>query len=344
MSRRPKTTSALRYGIAGLFVSALGALIVFLALGPHGKAPAYSQTAAASSGAARAAATIDENQEAVPALVDTDWLAANLEKPDLRILDLRGNRRVFQSGRIPGAILSGYGRAGWLTTRDGVPGMLPEMAALERIIGGFGISNAHHVVLVAAGTDPTNIGIATRIFWTFKVAGHTRVSLLNGGHEAYKQSGHRLAKGRASQPQPEAFKARFQRHLLATEDDVKQALSARDTLLLDNRPEWQFSGAKKVYSVARHGTVPNALNVATLDMTVDGSGVIKTNDALKALHAQHGARTEGKIIAFCNTGHWASTGWFVLHELLGNKQARLYDGSMSEWSLDDTNPMVITSK
>jgi thiosulfate/3-mercaptopyruvate sulfurtransferase len=62
-------------------------------------------------------------------------------------------------------------------------------------------------------------------------------------------------------------------------------------------------------------------------------------DELRALRKSAGLAEEGEEISFCNTGHWASLGWFVDSEILGNKQAKLYDGSMVEWTADDSLPV-----
>ncbi len=66
--------------------------------------------------------------------------------------------------------------------------------------------------------------------------------------------------------------------------------------------------------------------------------MFRGKSALSKLYAAAGVETSGKQINFCNTGHWASLGWFVSHELMGNEKARMYDGSMLEWSADKSLP------
>ena len=56
-----------------------------------------------------------------------------------------------------------------------------------------------------------------------------------------------------------------------------------------------------------------------------------------------GVPEKGSVITFCNTGHWASLNWFVMSELLGNKDARMYDGSMLEWTASGM-PMEVKIK
>jgi thiosulfate/3-mercaptopyruvate sulfurtransferase len=69
-------------------------------------------------------------------------------------------------------------------------------------------------------------------------------------------------------------------------------------------------------------------------MTENNGGKFRDADTIRKLYAIAGAPTSGAQITFCNTGHLASVGWFVSHELLGNTQTRLYDGSMVEWTAD----------
>lgn len=277
-------------------------------------------------------------------LVDPAWVKAHLADNDVVVLDARSNRKAFARGHIPGARFTHYGADGWRVTRDGVPGMLPDAVELERLIGSFGIGNDSHVVIAANGTNATEMGIATRIYWTFKVAGHDRVSILDGGMRAYQANPGNPVSTAAARVKPRAFKVSFRPELLATADDVKKALGKGGTTLVDHRPPRQFTGESKSPVAARAGTIPGAVNAPAIVMTNPGGGVFKSADALKALYREAGAKTDGDTINFCNTGHWASVGWFVSHELLGNEKARMYDGSVADWSRDDANPMERRAK
>ena len=123
-------------------------------------------------------------------LVSTGWLKEHLEDPDLFVLDVRsaidgGGVEAYQKAHIPGAVHSDYDKAGWRVTRDGVPFMLPTMAELEKLIGELGIDEDTHVVVVPAGVHYTDFGAAARTYWTLKVAGVTKVSILDGGYAAW---------------------------------------------------------------------------------------------------------------------------------------------------------------
>jgi len=123
-------------------------------------------------------------------LVDAAWLAANAARPEVVVLDVRNKiggatAETYKAGHVPGAVYSDYLRDGWRTQVDGVPAQLPPVERLAAMIGGLGIYNYSHVVIVAVGTSALDIGCATRVYFTFKALGHDRVSILDGGYSAY---------------------------------------------------------------------------------------------------------------------------------------------------------------
>ena len=277
-------------------------------------------------------------------LVTADWLVENAGRPDLVILDLRsrlngGSRAAFEEDHIAGAVYSDYLRAGWRVTRDGVPGQLPSVADLEVLIGGLGIGNESHVVLVAGGLSALGMASATRVYWTFKVLGHDRVSILDGGYRAYLADPARPLESGWKRRPAATFKANFRPDLLAGRDDVAGALLSGGALV-DNRPSPFYRGEVKSPAVARAGTLPGAVNVPEARL-VGGDGYFVSADRASGLMRLASLTAEVGPISFCNTGHWASLGWFVESEILGNKSAKLYDGSMADWAADPARPVEI---
>lgn len=268
-------------------------------------------------------------------LVDAQWVHQHKDDPNVVVLDVRNaitddSRKTFEQGHIPGAVYSNYLEAGWRSERDGVPGQLPRVSKLEALIGGIGIGNDDHVVVVAAGESALDMGSATRVYWTFKVLGHDKVSVLNGGHAAYAEK-YPLATG-WSQPDPTLFTGRLQRDLIADRRQVASALRS-GTGLMDNRPPKQYRGESKHDAARRPGTLPGARNVPEASLT-DGGRFVDA-EQIAALLKEAGLDRESEQIAFCNTGHWASLGWFASHELLGNDKVAVYDGSMTDWTRHD---------
>ena len=276
-------------------------------------------------------------------LIDSSWLDIHAGEPGIVIVDTR-SRPEFDAGHIPGAVHTDYGRDGWrVTDGNGTPGMFPDdstgLGALAGRIGEMGIGNDSHIVLVPRGRDEVDLGVATRIYWTFKVLGHDNVSILDGGMAAYIEDAVGPLTRDLAVRNPRVFKVALRKIMLLQEADVKQAM-ARGRPLIDARPIPQFQGRTKSGAVFRPGTIPGARSIPAANLTQARSGTLRGATALDRLFAAAGVGKEDAPILFCNTGHWASVAWFVASELLGLKDARLYDGSMAEWSADPTNPMV----
>ena len=277
-------------------------------------------------------------------LVSVDWLAENLDNDDLVVVDIRSGidgstRETFEAGQIPGSVYSSYTEAGWRQSREGVVGMLPEVESLEQLIGALGIDNGTDVVIVPAGVGSTDFGSAARIYWTFKVLGHDRVAILNGGYSAWTAAGQAVAQG-AVVPEAREFTAGFRPELLATAESVANAPAA-GIQLVDNRPLEQFAGEDKHPQARAAGTIPGALNLPESQLTREGTAFILDGDAIRQLMAQAEIDTDTRAITFCNTGHWAALGWFAMSEVAGVPDVAMYDGSMVDWAQDENRPLQI---
>lgn len=275
---------------------------------------------------------------AVEPLVTVDWLRANLGKPGVAIVDFQPLADYLRA-HIPGAVNSNYARDGWREERasDKVPDMLPQkFDKLAAHIGSLGIDNDTHVILVPQGMNSTDVGVATRVYWTFKVLGHDKVSILDGGMAAWTKEQDKAkanpVQAGATKVDAKIFKVNFRPEMIATLDEVKKARAAGVTLV-DNRPEDNFVGINRHPRATDPGTIAGAKNLPNAWLTVNGGGEFRKRSQLEQLYRVAGVPTSGAQINFCNTGHWASVGWFVSSELLGNKQAKLYDGSMVEWTM-----------
>jgi thiosulfate/3-mercaptopyruvate sulfurtransferase len=277
---------------------------------------------------------------AVDPLVDASWAKTNAGKPGVVFIDFQP-ATDFMRGHIPGAVNSNFGKDGWREERaaDKVPDMMPsDTSKLAELIGKMGIDNDTHVVMVTQGMNSTDMGVGTRIYWTFKVMGHDKVSLLDGGMTTYtKDKANPLETG-VPKITPKTFKVNLRKDMLITADDVKKAKSA-GMLLVDNRPEDQFAGINRHPRATASGTIEGAKNLPNAWLTVNGLGEFRKKPELEKLYKIANVSTSSEQINFCNTGHWASVGWFVSSELMGNKKAKMYDGSMTEWTITKAGPV-----
>ncbi|SIS95287.1 thiosulfate/3-mercaptopyruvate sulfurtransferase [Roseivivax lentus] len=119
-------------------------------------------------------------------LVDVDWVKANLDAEDVVFVDLRPKPSYLEA-HIPGAVHTQYGglEDEWRTKVGAVRGLVRDHDLIAEHLGEIGISNDDHVVLIPAGTSSSDMGAATRIYWTMNYLGHDEVSILNGGMAAY---------------------------------------------------------------------------------------------------------------------------------------------------------------
>lgn len=271
-------------------------------------------------------------------LVDAAWVKANSGKPGVVLLDVQ-HRGQFMAGHIPGSVNTDFEKGGWRDEIEGVPDMMNTPAKLEKLIGSLGIDNATHVVIIPNGASAGEMGVGTRIYWTFKMLGHDEVSILNGGFRAWTaDKAAPVAKGE-EKVASKTFKAKALRtDLVATRTEVAAVLG-KGMLLVDSRPEDQYMGVNRNPKAKRNGTLPGAVNVPNTWMTENNGGKFRDVATLRKLYAVAKVSPDAEQITFCNTGHLASIGWFVGHELLGNKKVKMYDGSMVEWTMDPKAPV-----
>ena len=273
-------------------------------------------------------------------LVSVEWLKSHLNDKDVVVLDIRsaidgGGAKAFVEGHIPGSVHSDYDKAGWRVTRNNVPFMLPTTAELEKLIGDIGIDEDKHVVVVPAGVSFTDFGSAARTYWTLKVVGLKNVSILDGGVAAWRTAGLPLESGE-TKPAATIFTATLDKSLIAQGPEVEVLQSKGGATLIDARPASFFFGKEKAPNTSAYGHIPGSLNVDSAAYYDAKTNRLKPKAELLAVSAHVPA---GPAVSYCNTGHWAATDWFVLHELLGRQDVRLYDGSMVEWTANANRPV-----
>ncbi len=288
-------------------------------------------------------AAADQAKPQATPLVSVDWLKANLSDPAVVVLDIRsaidgGGAEAYAAGHIPGAVHSDYDKAGWRVTRNGVPFMVPTTAELEKLIGETGIDEDNHVVIVPAGVHASDFGSAARIYWTLKLVGHPSVSILDGGVAAWKAAGNQIETG-VNKPQAKIFTATLDTRSLAEVAEVEKLVQNGGATLLDGRPERFFAGKEKATASKAYGHIPRAVNIDSATFYDPSTNKLRPQAELEKIAASLPA---GPVVSYCNTGHWASTNWFVLSEILGRPDVRLYSGSMVEWTNDERRPIEST--
>lgn len=278
-------------------------------------------------------------------LVDVTWVKTNGDRDDVVILDIRnkidgGSAKTFAAGHIPGAVYSNYLEAGWRTKVEGVIGQTPETGKLEQLIGSLGIDNDTKVVIMPAGVNSTDFGSAARIYWTFNYLGHDKVAILDGGYRAWTaDAANPIETGPPTSPTPKIFEAKVRPELLVNAATVEAALGDDGTVLLDGRPDQQFQGKAKHDAAKAAGHIPGATHFDQATTFDDKTGKLIDIAKLETLLPPGLENDDKEVLSYCNTGHWASVNWFVMSEVLGKKNVKLYDGSMVEWTQDASRPV-----
>ena len=259
-------------------------------------------------------------------LVSAEWLATQLGKPHVVVLDLRP-AAAYAQGHVPGAVSADFATTGWLArTPGGAAGALPPVERIAASIGGLGVGNDDQAVIVADAFPA-----AARVYWTFKVLGHADVSILDGGWRGWSGP---VEQTPAARP-PATFTAQYSDALRAELPEVTAAVSSGGAALVDARPAPQWSGAVRSPIVREGGHLPGAVSLDQAGaLTADGR--LRPRDELAALFAPALSKP---AIVYCNAGYLSATDWFVLSEVLHRRDAKLYDGSMSEWTADPSRPV-----
>jgi thiosulfate/3-mercaptopyruvate sulfurtransferase len=293
-------------------------------------------------------------------LVDTAWLAKN--QKNVLILDVRENPKTFTSkpiikvdkktrkmtivnvgGHIPGAVLVNYKKIRANKKVDGVElqKMLPGKAAMESIMQSLGANQDSAIVIVSRGMNNLDMTGATRMYWQLKYYGQDNMGILDGGVAQWLMDGHKVSVSPTSVKKGN-WKATAERNdLLATSEDVAKAVKDGSVQLVDNRPISQYLGVvyKKSYVYAP-GHIPTAKSFPN-ELFTAPSAPAKFNSKAKltSLSEAMGIDPSKTSINYCNSGHLATGGWFYLHEVMGNKNVKMYDGSMHEWT-KEKRPVV----
>lgn len=265
-------------------------------------------------------------------LVQPDWLKAHLSDPQIVVLDIRPHEQASER-HIQGAIAADYEHAGWRAkTDDGAGGALPSVPQIAGTIGGLGVGDTTHAVIV--GDD---FGATARVYWTFKVLGHRDVSILDGGWKRWNAGGYPTTGAPFAARRPATFTAHYDASIRAELPDVERTLASGDRTLLDTRPPAQWLGTAKSPVVRAFGRLPHAVWIDQSEaLTADGTA-LKSEPELQGLFEKAG---KAPVTAYCNTGHLAATDWFVLSEVLHHPDVRLYDGSLSQWTSDPSRPII----
>jgi len=263
------------------------------------------------------------------ALVTTDWLAANLSDPSLRIIEVDEDTEAYERGHIPGAIA-------WDWSKDlhhPIRRDYLDQEGFSGLLAAAGVTDDITVILYGGN----NNWFAAYAYWLLQLRGFDNVKLLDGGRLKWNVEQRELTPDR---PDIEKSDFRIQGQerpeLRALRDEVLSRVAERATSFVDVRSPDEFSGVKLAPDHLPQeqpyvgGHVPGAANIPWAK-AANEDGSFKSADELAALYGGAGVTGDSDVVAYCRIGERSSHTWFVLHELLGYPNVANYDGSWTEY-------------
>lgn len=274
-----------------------------------------------------------------PFLVEPDWLAENLGQPGVVVVDCSWNipeagrdmAAEFAAGHIPGARFLDLDAVSDKTSA--YVNMLPPADQFAAEVGRLGIGPDTLVVVYDSGY------VSARVWWMFRIFGHDKVRILNGGWRRWQAEGRPVETGPAAVATPAAFVAKLDAGQVADWRMVQDALQTGAARVVDARTRERFTGElPSGYPGVAGGHMPGAVNIPWARMIPQsGDFTFVSPERAAEIFAEAGIDTTAPIISTCGSGVTAAVLVFQL-ERMGRTGVRLYDGSWHEWGQRDDLP------
>ncbi len=268
----------------------------------------------------------------LPAVVATEWLAAKLGTPGLRVVDgswyLPGSGRdaatEYAAGHIPGAVFFDLDASSDPSTP--LPHMLPTPERFAERMARLGLSDSDHIVVY----DGSGVNLsAPRVWWTLRTFGHDRVSVLDGGAGKWRREHRPFEQGIITLPAGR-FTARLDRAAVRDLGSVRANIHQRAEQLVDARSRGRFAALEpEPRPGLRGGHVPGSVNLPFTDL-VRPDGTILPLEELRRRLVEAGIDLSRPVVATCGSGTSACALVLSLH-LIGHTQTAVYDGAWAEW-------------
>jgi thiosulfate/3-mercaptopyruvate sulfurtransferase len=243
---------------------------------------------------------------------------------EVRVLHVTGD---YSAGHIPGAIPAPYPQ---FRGPQENPGEVLDLSVLTALVQRLGITATTPVVVTHGGANPSDFGAAARVYWTLKSLGVQDLAVLNGGFAAW--SGANLPVSTVASTVPaSSFNPQWSNAWRISTPELEALVADGSGRLIDARPPGFFEGL--LASTGRPGTIRGAGNL-NFETFFEGNRV-KPQGQVSTILASYPEQSAPVTVSFCNTGHQASVNWFIMSELQGVPNTRLYAESMTEWTMAD---------
>ena len=276
---------------------------------------------------------VELNQTLAPLISPKD-LQRNIEAADICILEIGKKKSDFDEGHVPGAqFVDWVADITDLSKADRYN--IIDLPTMEKLLRRLGVKPDSRIVLY----DRLNSRLSTRMYWTLKCYNHAEVQILDGGFEVWAASNQTSDIVKSVEVSDYKIEKQNEK-IVADLDFIKGHLDDPKVQFVDGRPVAQFTGDEPgtVFHTGKQhkhrGHIPGAVNVFWKD-NFKPDGTFKSKTDLQALYSRNGIKSDSCVVTYCNEGLHAAPPWFVLTEILGFGDVRVYDDSMSEWANSD---------
>jgi len=274
-------------------------------------------------------------------VVTAQWLKEHIDDEDIRIVDISFEKKGYTAGHIPNAVF-----VDWRTDLADPwqkHYLILSRADFEQLMSRIGVTPSTRLVFY----DDFNNRLAIRALWVAEYYGHTDAAILEGGVSAWEAGGYGLTEKSPRYRSTRYTVRSVNPGLNVDKEFVQRNLSNPDVLFVDGRPAGMYSGlinGKAIHTgemIARRGHLPGAVN-QPWKTHLDNHSEFLDEHTLETLFRDSGIdRDKQAVVFYCNEGVHAAFDWFVAAKILGFENAKIYDGSMSEWAEDESLPLVL---
>ena len=278
-------------------------------------------------------------------LVSTDWLAANLTQPDLRVIDAtyylasqgKDARAEYLAAHIPGAIFFPIDEIA--DTTVSLPHMLPPPEKFSARLRKLGIGDGNRIIVY----DRTGLLGAARVWWMCRIFGVKDVAILDGGLPKWLREERPVEDGEPA-PRERHFTARLDNTQVRSKEQLLRNISTRREQVLDARAAGRFNATEpELWPGRRAGHIPGSYNLPYTQLLRPEDGTMLPADQLRTKFQKAGIDLEKPVVTSCGSGITACVLAFGLH-LLGHRDVAVYDGSWAEWGLPGDTPVEPAAK
>lgn len=274
-------------------------------------------------------------------LVTTEWLAAELGKTDIRIIDAtmfltnhaRNARAEFETAHIPGAVFFDIDEVS--DTASPLPHMLPPAEKFASRMQALGLGDGSRIIVY----DNSPLRSAGRVWWMLTLFGAHEVAILDGGFAKWQAEGRATESGKPI-VRHRHFTVWADQSLVRDARQITDNLRAKTEQVVDARSAARFAGTEpEARAGLRSGHIPGSKNLP-FDTLLNEDGSYKSREAIKAAFDDAGIDLAKPTVVTCGSGITSGVVAFGA-ALLGHNKVAIYDGSWSEWGANAHNPVVI---